>query len=209
MQLTQWTTGRLARAVLAAGVLGAAAMAACRSGGVTRMESSGAVASRDEMLRDWPMASREAARMMTAKYGQPDEATPSMLAWHDKGPWKHIIVSRQETQHDFPAPHADVMEQVVDYRVPPEMFDDLAMYDGSVIAERTKGELSARCDKEGANFLALNLAHEIVTGRRSVDDARQMYAEEIMKMKAGKMTAYTSGLMFGRMARTMDPDRPR
>jgi hypothetical protein len=33
-----------------------------------------------------------------------------------------------------------------------------------VIVERTKGELSARCEGEEANFLAINLAHQIVTG---------------------------------------------
>ncbi|MGH8284417.1 MAG: hypothetical protein ACRETT_01460 [Steroidobacteraceae bacterium] len=36
-------------------------------------------------------------------------------------------------------PHKDVLEQVIDYKVPPDKFDDLARYDGSVIAERTKG----------------------------------------------------------------------
>jgi hypothetical protein len=65
-----------------------------------------------------------------------------------------------------------------------------------VIVERTKGEMSARCDKEGANFLAVNLANEIATGQRTVEAARQMYGEQIKMMKAGQMTAYTSGLMF-------------
>ncbi|MGQ0560790.1 MAG: hypothetical protein ACT443_02830 [Gemmatimonadota bacterium] len=70
-------------------------------------------------------------------------------------------------------------QRPVETHEPWDKFDDLAAYDGSVIAERTKGVLSARCDKEGANFLALNLAHEIVTGRRTVEDARARYAEEI------------------------------
>ena len=38
---------------------------------------------------------------------------------------------------------------------------------------------------EGANFLALDLAQEIATGKRTVEDARRMYAEQIMAMKAG------------------------
>ncbi len=66
------------------------------------------------------------------------------------------------------------------------MYDDLAMYDGSVVLERTSGEISARCDKEGANFLALNLAHDIVTGKRSVQDARKMYGEQAIAMMAGR-----------------------
>ena len=46
---------------------------------------------------------------------------------------------------------------------PPEVLD-LARFDGSVIVERTRGEIGARCDKEEMNYLALNLAHDIVTG---------------------------------------------
>ena len=40
------------------------------------------------------------------------------------------------------------------------MFDELAAFDGAVIVERTKGEMSARCDREAANVLALNLVSE-------------------------------------------------
>ena len=74
--------------------------------------------------------------------------------------------------------------------------------------ERTKGELSARCDKEGANFLALNLAHDIVTGKQTVEGARKMYGEQIMAMKAMKPAPYTERLMFGMMSNTGDADRP-
>jgi hypothetical protein len=58
------------------------------------------------------------------------------------------------------------VESVIDYRVPPEQFSALAAFDGSVIAERTAGEVSARCHDEQANFLALNLMHDIVTGAK-------------------------------------------
>ena len=46
-----------------------------------------------------------------------------------------------------------------------------------VAAERTKGILSARCGKEQANFLAINLANEIVNGsmsRRRSGDAEAL-----------------------------------
>ncbi|RDV11926.1 hypothetical protein DXT99_23155 [Pontibacter diazotrophicus] len=93
-------------------------------------------------------------------------------------------------------PHKDVLEQFINYQVPADKFDELAMYDGSVIAERTKGELSARCDKEGANILALNLADDVVKGKRSVDDARQFYADAIMQMMEGQKPAYMESLQF-------------
>ncbi len=81
-------------------------------------------------------------------------------------------------------------------RVPASRLDDLAHYDGSVIAERAKGELSARCDKEAANFLAINLANDVMTGRRSVADARAFYARAIKLLMSGKMHPYSTRFVF-------------
>ena len=103
---------------------------------------------------------------------------------------------RDEVPHNFPKPHTDLLEQFIDYRVPPEKFSDLAAFDGSVIPEHTKGELSARCDMEEMNFLALNLAHDIVTGQRAVEDARKFYAETATAFMMGTSSPYTDGLLF-------------
>jgi len=102
-----------------------------------------------------------------------------------------------------------VMEQFVDYRVPVDRFDDLAKYDGSVIAERTKGVLSARCDKEQANFLAINLANDVATGSKSVEQARTYYANAIAGMVKGeKLDPYLTGLRFQEQrVATADPDK--
>ncbi|SCZ65851.1 EF-hand domain-containing protein [Thiohalomonas denitrificans] len=149
-----------------------------------------------QLINDWPDVSKEAANTMTEKYGQPDEATPTMLVWHNNGPWLRTIVYKEEIDHDFPVPHKDVLEQFVSYEVPPDKFDDLAEYDGSVIAERTKGELSARCDKEAANYLAINLADDVVKGERSVEEAREFYAETIKELMQGEKPEYTTALLF-------------
>jgi hypothetical protein len=163
----------------------------------------------ESILADWAAAPREAANAMIAKYGQPAEVTASQLVWHDTGPFAHTIVSREEIPHSFPMEHTDLLEQVINYRVPPDKFDELAEYDGSVIAERTKGTLSARCDKEAMNFLALNLAHDIITGERSVEDAREFYAETAAAFKRGETSEYTQGLRFEvSQTPTGDPDKP-
>lgn len=163
----------------------------------------------ESMVSAWPETARKAAMMATEKYGAPTGVTPNMLVWQNSGPWKRTIVYREEIQHDFPMPHKDVWEQFVDYDVPAGMFDELAHYDGSVIAERTKGELSARCDKEAANFLAINLAHDIITGRRTVEQARQFFGETMKAMMQGQMSPYVQGFTFP-MPRpnTGDSDRP-
>jgi hypothetical protein len=129
-----------------------------------------------KLIASWPEESREAAQLVIDKYGEPDEATESFLVWHGVGPWKRIVASRTFWTHNFPAPHFDSVESVIDYRVPPESFTALAQFDGSVVAERTAGEVSARCHDEEANNLALNLMHDIVRNVRTVGEARSYYA---------------------------------
>lgn len=161
-----------------------------------------------EIVSDWPEASVKAADDMIKKYGEPDGVTPSRLIWRDKAPWKEIIVYKEEIQHNFPMRHTDVLEQVIPYKVPPDKFDELAEYDGSVIVERTKGTIAARCDKEMANFLAINLAHDIVNGKKSVQEAREEYANIIQMAKKGEMHSYTRKLQFDpkKIEQTRDPD---
>lgn len=161
-----------------------------------------------DAIADWPDAPKKVAGEMIQKYGQPDGVTASRLVWTDKQPWKEIIVYREEVPHHFPIKHTDVLEQVIDYQVPPDKFDELAQYDGSVIAERTKGTLAARCDKEPMNFLALNLAHDVATGKKTVDEARQFYAQTAMAFMKGDKHPYTQKLQFDVPRRAGDPDQP-
>jgi len=163
----------------------------------------------DQILADWPDVSCEVARTVMETYGPPNEATASLLIWHNNGPWKRTILNRDAVPHDFPMPHPDLLEQFIDYQVPPDKFDELAQYDGSVIVERTKGEISARCDKEEMNLLAINLANDIVEGKRSVEEARQFYAKTAMAFKEGQSDPYVEGFVFEvPNGETADPDEP-
>jgi hypothetical protein len=162
----------------------------------------------EEFVRGWPGEAKKAATAMIQKYGAPNEYTESMLIWNNNGPWLRTIVYKEEVDHHFPMPHKDVMEQFVGYDVPVDKFNALAQYDGSVIVERTKGEMSARCDKEEANILALNLAHDIVEGKRSVEDARQFYSQTIMQLMKGEKPEYTQKLMFTSKRNAGDKDKP-
>ncbi|MFZ6013759.1 MAG: hypothetical protein ACOYXT_25695 [Bacteroidota bacterium] len=158
-------------------------------------------------LSDWPKDHREAVEKMIKKYGQPDEATASMVKWNNKGPWKKIIIYKEEWDHKFPKAHKDFVEQYIDYKAPVEKYDDIAKYDGSVTVIRTPGEMAARCDKEEMNFLALNLANEVATGKRTVDDAREFYAKTAMEFMSGNSSPYIEKLLFTvSKGNTGDPD---
>lgn len=166
-----------------------------------------AVANAKQCIESWPEESREAARLVIEQYGEPNEVTETMLTWHNPGPWKRIHASKAFHRHDFPAPHIDSVESVIDYRVPADKFTPLASFDGSVVVERTAGEVSARCHDEQANFLALNLMHEIVTGAKNVEQARTYYATEFADYRRKQPTPYMEGLRFtpGKGG-TADPD---
>ncbi len=151
----------------------------------------------DNIIAGWSTDAQKAARGMMKIHGNPDEATPTMLVWHNSGPWKRIIASKNVTPHRFPMPHPDSVEQTLSYRVPESKFDELARFDGSVNVDRTRGELSARCDAETHNVLALNLAHDIITGKRSVEGARAFYARVIqIEMMKKQLHPYMLSLNF-------------
>ena len=147
-------------------------------------------------LSSWPEASKMAAMEIMKKYGKPDTMGPEMLGWHDKGPWKMIYIDKQDIKHSFPIEHTDMMKQTIRYEVPVGKFDDLAKFDGSIIVDRTQGFMSARCDKEANNFLALNLANDIITGKKSVDEARKAYGDIVKEKMNGGNPEYMQGLTF-------------
>lgn len=147
-----------------------------------------------DLVAGWPEESQEAARLVMETYGQPHEATESLLMWHGVGPWKLILASRVFHEHHFPVPHIDSVESVIDYHVPEDKVGAVVKFDGSVIVERTAGEVSARCHDEQANMLALNLVHDIVTGERTVEQAREYYAKEFLDFRCGEPTPYMDEL---------------
>lgn len=150
----------------------------------------------DELINEWPGEPAEIADRIIDRYGLPDEATASRMIWYDTGPWKRTELYRDGVPHNFPKEHTDYLEQFIDYQVPPELADEITQFDGSVYIDRTKGELSAKCDREAMNFLAVNLAHDIAHRKRSVDNAREEYAMTALKHMMGAEPAYTQDLQF-------------
>lgn len=185
-----------------------AALAAFSGGPLAEGPESFTVKTARDLSSRWPRAAAMAAEEMLAKYGPPDEITGSRLVWRDAGPWLEIMVKREVVEHKFPSPHEDTLEQTIAYEVPEEKFSELARLDGSVIAERTRGTLSSRSQSEAMNFLALNLSHDVVTNRRSVTEAREMFADIAAAYHRGEQHPYTRGLRFivSDQRETMDPD---
>jgi len=181
-----------------------ASFTACTS---TNRMSSVSTTDAKGMISSWPAKTQEVANTTMAKYGAPNEVTGTMLVWNNNGPWKKTIIHKEPVQHNFPMTHLDLLEQFVDYSVPADKYDQMALYDGSVVIARTVGEMSARCDKQEANFLALNLANDVATGKKTAEDARMYYARAIKEMMQGKMDPYLQKLHFNVGGNTKFPDQ--
>ena len=155
-----------------------------------------AAAEVEKIIENWPAAQKNIAGQMIEKYGLPNEAMPTKLFWYGNGPWKRTELSRDVVVHNWPTVHSDFLTQVIDYRVPPEMFHLIAMFDGSILCDRTRGEVAARCDTESANVLGMNMVHEIVTGKRTVEDARKTAVESTVAYNLGRSAPYAERLLF-------------
>jgi hypothetical protein len=158
------------------------------------------------VIKEWPADARTVTAALLTKYGPADEVTPTLITWHNRGPWKKIAASKEATPHNFPFPHGDIVENFTDYKVPTDLFSKLAQFDGSVTVSRTRGLLSARCHDEEANHLAINLAHDIITGKTTVAQARQAYVDTMLAFREHKPTPYMQRLQFKPQASAGDPD---
>lgn len=151
----------------------------------------------ETILADWPEKQREVAKQLILTYGLPNGGTTAaLLIWRHNNPWKYTVLHRQEVPHNFPVQHLDCLEQVLSYRVPPEKFDELATYNGSATVSRTKGEIAVMCDQEAMNFLSLNIAHDLITGKIQVEEARELHTRTAIAFMKGEKPLYTQALQF-------------
>ena len=169
------------------------------------MKREGFQVEKHVFMQGWPVQSRDAAERVIKKYGEPDETCHSTLTWGRSGPWKRIVTHRELSKHNFPVPHVDLVECFIDFHVPPWKVSDLVRFDGSIVVYRTLGEISVRGLDEETNFLSLNLAYDIIAGKRSVDDARRYYAQEFLNCRRKAPTPFMRGLKF-EPTRSDDPD---
>lgn len=153
----------------------------------------------------WPESSVTAAKEMIDKYGEPTETTSESLIWRNVAPFKEIIVHKEVYSHRFPLLHQNALEHVVDYKAPMGKIDDVWRYNGSIVLNRTKGEMSSFAENEPMNILGLNLAHQVLTGKMGADAARIKYGKETLNFLNGNRTAFSQVLNFGSQINTADP----
>jgi hypothetical protein len=161
----------------------------------------------ERIIADWPQAPRKVAEKLLDHYGPPNEATATKFFWYRTGPWARMELTADEVLHNFPTPHTDFLTQYVDYPIDATRANELLTFDGSVLIDRTAGQIGARCDHEAYNTLTINLAVEIMEGRRTVAEARDLYGDTAAAFVMGRDAPYAERLLFTPPGEeTADPD---
>lgn len=144
----------------------------------------------------WPAGPRGAAELMLEKYGEPDQFDRDTLAWFNNGEWKRTVVHRAASRRDPSGRTKDFLEQTVGYLVPSEKIPDLNRFNPRLEVSMSAGEMSFSSESESKNRLALNLAEEIITGKRAVADARGFFDRTNRLAASGKSSSYLDKLQF-------------
>lgn len=160
-------------------------------------EQSAAMNSALSVIADWPENARALAARLIHDHGVPDQISAAELAWSDQPPWKRIVVYRDAESTERP----NNLQESVSYEVPLSRWRALNAFDRGVAYEPVRRELVSRSDREEANILALNLADEVVQGKRAPSDAAAFYDRTLELSYSGKSSPYMSKLMFSPLSR--------
>ena len=160
----------------------------------------------EQSTNGWPKPSLNAINALKSKYGLPSAITSEMVIWENTPPFKQSIVYKEQIKQLFPYPHNDVLQQTISYKVPVDKVSELSKFDGSLIVDRTKGEISTRNDSEEMNFLCFNLADQIAKGLMSAEEARRIYTSNAESYELGNIGPMFTELSFKIPKNTSDPD---
>ena len=147
------------------------------------------------VVHRWAEPSAAAARKLLEEYKLPDDVTLNRITWYDRGYWKRTVVWNQKPVYRS-LNDLDIVEQTVDYPLTSAQAEELLAFRDGLTVDMESGELSSRSDREAVNFLTLNLADEIVRGRKTVAQARDSYERILSLAASGKVSPYMTRLLF-------------
>lgn len=153
---------------------------------IAALAASASAATDSSLVVGWPEASRIAVRGMTAKHGQPNLKDADSMTWYGLYRGRRTVIHLAD----------GTIEQVVLYRVPADKVSGLMSFDGDIVVDREKNELSVISGSVKTNFLLLNLSHDIASGYITTSAARELFQAMARRGKAGETVRYLSSIAF-------------
>jgi hypothetical protein len=138
--------------------------------------------------RTWFDSPRVLSQVLLDRYGPPNVIAPQAATWYERQPWKRITV-----HGDSPDKY---LENTVGYLAKPAAVAALREFGQDIRLDLVQEEISARSNAEALNYLALNLADDVASGKRSPKQARSFYLRTIKLAASGKSSPYMERLLF-------------
>ena len=113
----------------------------------------------------------DAVRRLTRSYGPPDNKNNKEAVWNGVGGVDKIIIKDESIKHSFPKPHRDYLYSIKKIKVNPNHQDDYARVTGSIIIDKLKGTVEARCQDEDKNASTLLFVEDGEAGRVQITKA--------------------------------------
>ena len=180
-----------------------------QSAGVqSQQKNQDAFETASKLAAGWPQSSIVAAKELITKYGNPTETTSDRLIWRNFAPFKEIVVHKNLYSSYFPLLHQNPVEHVIDYKATSDRITNVWNYNGSVVLNRTQGELSSFGPNEEMNILSMNLTHKIMSGEINEERAKVIHGQETLDFLNGEKSSLTQSLIFGSQINTADAGEP-
>src|SRR6185436_7083073 len=122
-----------------------------------------------------------------------DQLQDDSLTWLGRGPGKRTTGHRDDVSQDLPGDDWNLLEQSAAYPVGTKAMEALKQLRVGVGVAPEGGEIIAISESEETNFLAVNVAADLLKGERFLDDARDFYYRQRDLWNAGKSTRYLEG----------------
>lgn len=144
----------------------------------------------------WAPAARAAVQEMIERYGPPQKISSFELRWEGPSPWKRIVI-----QNEPQSP----LEEVAAHPFPEDKAFALERFPHGLRVYPEEGALGARNRTEALNFLSLNLADDIATGRTTPEDANDIFVRTVRLQESGKSSPYMERLLFKTPGQALPP----
>ena len=140
----------------------------------------------DKVTAQWSPENKKMLSDLINKYGEPQEANEREVTWFNNGQWNKTILTTESG--------SAILRQTANMTVPPESLGDLSTYSKNISVDQAQDQVTVANRKEELNFLALNLAKEVIEGRMSPFEARRQYSTLSSSLNRSQ---FLEGLSFG------------
>ena len=140
------------------------------------------IGSPTDVLQKWNHKdAAEYAQKLIDDYGEPDEYTESQLTWYDISQFNDTTVKDESVPHEFPKMHRDFVYSTMEIEVPEDMVPVFARATESILIDRLKNTVTARCGDIYANAITLGFVQDVLSGDapQDPDEAKKEYAKRI------------------------------